>query len=390
MSAVACDVDIYTGFFFEFALSTSICIILLFVLIGNTIYNEYWTTNCQHIAIKSRLLYIILQIVAIYYIGNELFRFTIDPQTHILRDRLNIGCNISTYSTKVILGVYYAIYLYQILLRLEKSFDGSFLALKKSTFKTISWLIIFFNSSQPILYCILEGTSCRYYWNPPDISTNDKFNFCGLPSSTRTAPVIIFSVLFNVSINIFLCAIFVNKLNKLLSVEYKYNNCISFKFKSLIMKNTILTLTAATSTFLSYFLWFTNIVGIGGAFIYFDMFLNTLVIGLMFKYNDHHYRRLCKCCIYLCFMHCDRSETRLAKEQIMQYIKFNEEIDLSIRSSQNNNATTVQMAQQQICTNSPDANKNQISMPIPMEKVTSATLSDNNEQNSNVLMKYQE
>lgn len=61
-----------------------------------------------------------------------------------------------------------------------------------------------------------------------------------------------------------------------------------------------------------------------------DLFLNCLMIGLMFKYNEKYYKKCCRCCILLCFIKCDKSRSRPKRREIMTYIdSWNEEIDIS-------------------------------------------------------------
>eukprot|EP01083_Nonionella_stella_P159854 521920_1 len=110
------------------------------------------------------------------------------------------------------------------------------------------------------------------------------------------------------------------KLKQLLRHE-PANAEVKFQYKSLIIKNSILSLCGAISTLLSYMIWVSHALPISAALLYFDMFLNCLVIGLMFRQNERHYKRLCGCCVVMCFSVCDGSQTDTDKEHVLRYIK---------------------------------------------------------------------
>ena len=50
-----------------------------------------------------------------------------------------------------------------------------------------------------------------------------------------------------------------------------------------------------------------------GAFLYADNLINCMVIGLMFRYNERHFKSLCRPCIVLCFS-CDKSSSELERK----------------------------------------------------------------------------
>lgn len=76
---------------------------------------------------------------------------------------------------------------------------------------------------------------------------------------------------------------------------------MSSELKWLMMKLSILTLIATTSTMTSYMLWMWAVLPIGVVLLYLDVFVNCLAIGLMFKYNEKWYKLLCKCCIAMSY-----------------------------------------------------------------------------------------
>jgi len=105
------------------------------------------------------------------------------------------------------------------------------------------------------------------------------------------------SILLVAVINIFMMFMFTLKLRSVL-IDANVNECGNKEVNSLIVKVYILSLFGSISTIVLWILWmFTD----GDAvLLYLDLFVNCLVIGLMFKYNRKIYAPLCKCCIFVC------------------------------------------------------------------------------------------
>ena len=142
--------------------------------------------------------------------------------------------------------------------------------------------------------------------------------------------------------------IFIAKLIRLLS-NHKDNEHIQFGMKSLIVKICILTLTGSVSTILCWSLWISDMLNFGAVFLYIDLFVNSMVIGLMFKTNEKHYKRLCKCWIILCFLNCDKSKEKLNEKQVDKYLNWDVDspLDLdtffdTVTDSTNNNGSTAE------------------------------------------------
>ena len=317
----------FQGPYLEFALGIPAFISLQLLLLFHSIHHEFVHREnevYQQVSIKSRILYIILQFLGLYWTTNDLFCLVIDPQTHLLRD--NIGCDIMAYSPKIIPWPYYLVYLYQVLLRLDSSLKGSYLELSKKTLYFLNAITVIPVIIAPIIFFILNRSerTCIAPWKPNDFHY-DNFSNCWLPLQQNSIALLVYTavLVWIPIINIIIGIIFGVKLNKLLS-SHKDNDHIKFQFKSLIVKNGILTLTGSVSTIVNYLLWSSFI---RATFLYLDLFINCLVIGLMFKYNEKWYKKLCKCWIILCFANCDKSKRKLKDTQIMGYV--NDEIDLS-------------------------------------------------------------
>ena len=54
--------------------------------------------------------------------------------------------------------------------------------------------------------------------------------------------------------------------------------------------------------------------------IYLDIFLNGLLISLMFKHNDSSYKILCNCCVKICFIHCDSTVNETNEQERRQTV----------------------------------------------------------------------
>ena len=143
----------------------------------------------------------------------------IDP--HFLIFRGNIGCDIAAFSPKMVPMMYYAVYLYQILLRLDCSFKGSYLSLNRLTFAVLASLVFV-----PLLifvaFCISiyhDHSGCLKQWDPLDFSFSDEFSFCNLPILDVPGAVLLlwFGILWVLITNIVLAVMFGVKLKKLLS-----------------------------------------------------------------------------------------------------------------------------------------------------------------------------
>merc|ERR1712032_96591 len=81
-----------------------------------------------------------------------------------------------------------------------------------------------------------------------------------------------------------------------------------FKFKTLIIKNQILTTFGVISTTVCWTI-FTVTGTRRPQILYWDMFCNCLVIFLMFKSSEGMYKRLCGLCVMACFQKMNPYET---------------------------------------------------------------------------------
>jgi len=98
-----------------------------------------------------------------------------------------------------------------------------------------------------------------------------------------------------------------------ISSANKDNEHLNLNLKSLIFKNAILTVTGSVSTITAYAVWI--MVPVSATPLYIDLVVNCLVIGLMSKSNEKHYKRLCRPCIMVCYNYGKQdSATSMEKE----------------------------------------------------------------------------
>eukprot|EP01083_Nonionella_stella_P079603 218518_1 len=328
MITCADEHDDIGGVWIEIPLTIFPVIVLQILWLYHTVHTEYTrhkTSTASQAPNKAykfqRTLHLSLQIVGLCWTINDVLSRVIDPHTLILRN--NIGCYIAAYIPKVVPGVFYGLYFYQIVFRLEASFGDSFLAMSKTTTIILKLLIIPIVTG-PIWIILLSDGACVRPWKPLDVpSWYDRpepyqFAYCHLIMRSEAVIVLLLTVLWGGSINIIYGIVYILKLRVLLSPAMNESTTyLTFVYKSLIVKNAILTITGTITTLSCYVLWISLSFTSG---LYIDLFVNCLMIGLMFKYNSKLYKRLCKCCIVVCFVTCDKSKSKLTKENVDRYV----------------------------------------------------------------------
>merc|ERR1712228_74631 len=195
----------------------------------------------------------------------------------------------------------------------EASFSDTFLAITKRSFLFLFIFIALEGFIIPPMFFVFAPPACIWKWQPMDIRTSGDWVICDVYSGdTGDAAnnVIFLNILVIIIANIVYETIFCVKLSKLL--KNKLDEESSWRLKSLIIKNSILTATAASTTLFFWFLWLS--VGaslrMGISFLYFDYWINCFLVGLMFEYNEKYYTKICHKCIVCCFMKCDKSFDR--------------------------------------------------------------------------------
>ena len=277
--------------YWKYVISVPIMIILQSILLINS------CLHCKELlSIPKRISISVfsVQIIGLLWFISDIFKnisFVQFPQLIIDNKAL---CYITGYVDKIFPFLFTAALLYQLLIRLQITFKNSSFALKNGQFYCLFSFFIFPFSIFLTLWIIYLDKPCYEKWRPSDY--NDTFFICNAKFehnkvATYTAYIGICWVLIS---NICFGLLFSWKLNgliKKISDENKKNNSI----QKLMVKNTILTVSISISTFINYLIYFID--DKLDFFLYLDVFLNSLFISLMFKYNDNiYYKFICKLC----------------------------------------------------------------------------------------------
>ena len=302
------DYDSYTDPFYLYIISIGIVFILQLLLFVHTIYTEISQQendeDCARNLRLMRILYVVIQILALYWIFMGII--TSEPPSFIVEDPF---CGITAYSVYYIPGLFYGGYLIQMLYRVESAFKNSCLALSARNIYILRTLVL----SIPIVSTISlivddPNMSCIRSWDPPDIDR--PIPYCVVPYDLLLVTrYYIFHgcvVLINV-MNFVFAVIFSLKLFKFIKM-IKTSDSIDAKqqwdLEELILKNNILAVIGCISTTTGFVLYnFTS----STLFMLFDSYFNSLIIGLMFKWNVGIYRRLCSPCIMLYWRYISKS-----------------------------------------------------------------------------------
>ena len=278
-------------------------VVLTLLIIPLLVFSIYQSVRARQQKNNIRvmwILYIVMQIVALFRFVNELVLGGIDPLTHIIRD--TIWCSVLPYSYLFVPGIFFGLYLLQILFRLKLSFDGSYLEISRWTLYTLGVMVLIIPMLSTISLLIddYDDVGCVQTWNAPDFSR--PLAYCTVPSTElfifKSNIVLIVVALINM-LNITFGVIFCLKLHQFVKMTQSAESSDPFKilkFQALIIKICILTLTGSISTTLGFMLFGFSIL-----FLHFDAFINCVVIGLMFSCNEWYYKRLCGPCVLLCF-----------------------------------------------------------------------------------------
>lgn len=218
------------------------------------------------------------------------------------------------------------VYMFQVVLRLEFSFKGSYLQLRRSTFYMVTSMVFvpFVVYITFLLTMYWNQSGCLVPWEPMDFP-DKSLDFCVVPISTTMAAGMICGLLWIPFCNVVLAVMFGTKLRFLLTNTNGYSDENEMALKFLIIKNCILSTFGSLSTVINYALWIGSLasgysMGVGAIFLYIDLWCNSLAIALMFKSAEWTYKRCCRCCILLLLLRFDESDNRLDRDSAIEYV----------------------------------------------------------------------
>eukprot|EP01084_Bolivina_argentea_P059705 109061_1 len=308
---VNCPYDPFPVPYLEYAILLPVFILLQLLLLCHSVYHTKKSFDR-----KVRISFFALQICGMIWILNDILRFVVDPQTLILQNNPTF-CNIVGYIPKLIVVVYYGIYLYQLLLRLEVSFKDSFLELSTITKYILMSMSLMPAIGVPVCYLIFLSPACIWIWHPVDFpnwkNNPNGFAFCDAKLDDIGNLVASLGVIWCAVFNIIFATIFVVKLRKMLAQNRCTNNDGKIEIKAVMLKNTILAIIGSLTSVFDYIGWLYVAIPLelGATFLYVDVLIHCLLIALMFNYNERYYQFLCKLCIKLCVkMNSNSTETQ--------------------------------------------------------------------------------
>ena len=223
----------------------------------------------------------------------------IDPlhaQMHSHRNDIDhLHQNVHAFMTRP--GAFYTLYCLQILDRVVVSFTGSYLALSQCTIIMYKFAISLIPLSE-IMYIFwgFQFNGCFRRWSPDDF--DESIIYCDLSDPiNKNIPdreVALFGGVAMITIlNVSFLCVFTHKLRQIMSGNDE-NNGLNNKFRNLVLKNAICSIHGSLSTIISPILWLkTHFV----CWLYLDLFLNSMVIGLMQSHNQKLYECICNPCI---------------------------------------------------------------------------------------------
>mmetsp|Transcript_14678 Transcript_14678/g.13178 ORF Transcript_14678/g.13178 Transcript_14678/m.13178 type:complete len:462 (-) Transcript_14678:219-1604(-) len=325
-----CEQKTFVVPYLEYAVFIPIFLVLQLLLLIYTIHKEYKKEKyLQDVSIVVRFSFIALQLSGIYWSIIDLLRFVIDPQQGLMQNNEAL-CSIVAYSPKIIVIIYYGVYLHQIFYRLDVSFKHSALELSKTSKVSLSCLLYIPMTAIPVTFFIFSSKRCIWVWSPVDFPQWKHMAFCDVPITGIGGLIITTGILWVCIANLIFGAVFAHKLRTMLSARQRRGSGHSatsihtFKLKSVMIKNTILVCFASLSTLVNWIGWWTLAApnGLGATLLYFDIFINMMLVSLMFRYNETYYKKLCSCCIKKCFEDCDKAYNQKSEDKIRYQLEL--------------------------------------------------------------------
>ena len=250
----------YYGSVIPAAILTTFQVLLFF----HSSYNELTLKNDARFrsARVTRILYIILQLLAIYLLVCYILWMVIEPDTLSLQNTINAYCKLLVYIPIFVPGWYYNLYLIMILFRLEKSFKGTPFGLSRCSkyMLRISIMVI------PIVASVTLSMDadipvCLSKWSPRDIP-NDRA-ICMIPTEEMIAfkyGPIVGCTLWTCSLSLLFAVMFTVKLRRILKMArtsspkmHGQAEQLNVNLMNVILRNNLLTAIGTLSTFLGGF-----------------------------------------------------------------------------------------------------------------------------------------
>eukprot|EP01083_Nonionella_stella_P036120 98565_1 len=236
-------------------------------------------------------LFIVMQILAILWNVNELFRFVVvaklNPQLPVHNA---FFCNVSAFGSRLLIPWFYVTSINILLIRLHHSLHGSIYALSSTAFNILIAIPNILLISLPLIGLSLSPAPCIHYWSV------DKVPYCYNDVYNSFLIVFVYIIYGTIIIyNLLLALLFGYKFHR---ITQNVDGSAAFQLDlvKIMIKNTVLAMTVLLSTISVWAILLATDAGSTSMF-HLDLFVNCFAIGLLYQYNEEYYLCVCKPCV---------------------------------------------------------------------------------------------
>ena len=192
-------------------------------------------------------------------------------------------CDYTSFNGRILVPITSVLIITLLLQKLKFTFEDSAYAFTQKSYRIISTALYIITSLSIIGYIFTSKPPCIYEIYAWDI--NETVFMC-VAFAEGIARYCLLCSFFVFLVGV-LCAglSFVYKLHKILKTIHAEN---SQRMQYVMIKNTILTVTACISTLISYALWTMDLFNIN-FIIHLDAFINCLCIAFMYRHNEKYF-----------------------------------------------------------------------------------------------------
>ena len=225
-------------------------LLLLFFL--RFLHHEYVNRdNAEHqrMSLTIRLLFAFQIIFTMLWFMSDLIRNVIDPLIGITSD--SMWCEVTAYASRLIPSLFYSVYGWGIVIRIELSFVGSFLEVPRWEIITLKTLILVTAFGGFVAWFIIADDVCVNAWTPRDSEAiGGTVMYCQIPWYNDAWLLLIYTVVSAAVMNVVFGLLFGKRLKRILSMTgLDERTHFSKETKLLSVKNGIITIM---STYISF------------------------------------------------------------------------------------------------------------------------------------------
>eukprot|EP01084_Bolivina_argentea_P011620 21718_1 len=284
-----CGEDVFDGSYFTRAIVNGFCILFITTILFHSIFHIH--KQC-HWKKPMAIMTVSMQTVSFIYLVTECLKTTVGSFLDWAQNDLFCGY---IWIAQILKYISFLLMLNIMLYKLKMSFVDSIYELSKTSFNILFSMINIAVICGVTLYFSFAPV-CLRTWIPYDLNVQHQLSYCVTSHNIAYAfyfllfvllCIIVFNIVFGISFSL--------KLKKILK-----NGGKDYEIQYVMIKNTIITLSASISTLITWLVW-----GFGGwdnlyFMLYIDLVWNCAMISLYFKHNDKYFRKGCTSCIKCC------------------------------------------------------------------------------------------